>query len=112
MKLLGRNYRITDFQAALGISQLKKLDEFIRRKNEIVSMYNEAFDAMSEINNNPNDFPVTEEVFSRIVTFPLFPKMTEDEVLNVIDIVKEFGTASDTNYLYGLAKLIDKGAKV
>jgi dTDP-4-amino-4,6-dideoxygalactose transaminase len=40
--------------------------------------------------NNPEDFPVTEEVFSRIVTLPLFSKMTDDEVLNVIEIVKEY----------------------
>jgi dTDP-4-amino-4,6-dideoxygalactose transaminase len=29
-------------------------------------------------------------VFSRIVTLPLFSKMTDDEVLNVIEIVKEY----------------------
>lgn len=41
MKYLGRNYRITDFQAALGISQLRKLDGFIKRRSELASMYNE-----------------------------------------------------------------------
>lgn len=40
---LGYNYRITDFQCALGISQMKKLDWFITRRKEIVSKYNEAF---------------------------------------------------------------------
>jgi len=40
MKLLGRNYRMTDFQAALGISQLKKLDRFIKTRNELASKYN------------------------------------------------------------------------
>ncbi|MDG6244982.1 MAG: UDP-4-amino-4,6-dideoxy-N-acetyl-beta-L-altrosamine transaminase [Methanolobus sp.] len=41
MKVLGRNYRMTDLQAALGISQLKKLDNFIERRNEIADLYNE-----------------------------------------------------------------------
>ena len=136
LKFLGRNYRITDFQAALGISQLKKLDEFIRRRERIVEMYSEDFEVVPEIetpivkpyvkhawhiytvllndisrdeffremrerdigvnvhyipiyrfsyyqeyfNFNPKDFPITEEVFSKIVTLPLFPKMEDDEV--------------------------------
>ncbi len=40
---LGYNYRITDFQAALIVSQLKKLDSFAARRKEIVNRYNEAF---------------------------------------------------------------------
>lgn len=41
MRELGYNYRMTDIQAALGIEQLKRLDEFKRRRREIVSYYNE-----------------------------------------------------------------------
>lgn len=40
---LGYNYRMTDFQAALGLSQLKKLWTFSNRRSEIVNQYNEAF---------------------------------------------------------------------
>ena len=40
---LGYNYRLTDFQAALLISQLNKLERFKQRRKEIVETYNEAF---------------------------------------------------------------------
>ncbi|UOQ44122.1 UDP-4-amino-4,6-dideoxy-N-acetyl-beta-L-altrosamine transaminase [Halobacillus salinarum] len=43
MQHLGFNYRLTDLQAALGLSQLQKLDHFIKKRKHIVSLYNESF---------------------------------------------------------------------
>src|SRR3989338_1302477 len=43
MQDLGFNYRMTDIQAALGISQLKKLDRFIRARKSIAQKYHRAF---------------------------------------------------------------------
>ena len=40
---LGYNYRITDIQCALGISQMKKLPYFLKRRKEIAKKYQEAF---------------------------------------------------------------------
>lgn len=39
---LGFNYRMTDMQAALGLSQLKRLDEFVARRQQLVDRYNQA----------------------------------------------------------------------
>lgn len=38
---LGYNYRITDIQAALGLSQIKKINRFVKRRNEIALKYNQ-----------------------------------------------------------------------
>ena len=43
------NYRITDIQCALGLSQLKKIEKFIKIRREIVARYNKAFKNIKEI---------------------------------------------------------------
>lgn len=43
MQTLGFNYRLTDFQAALGSSQLKRADEGLIRRREIAALYEKAF---------------------------------------------------------------------
>jgi len=49
MHNLGYNYRITDFQAALGIEQLKKNDEWQILRRELVSNYDEEFKSINQI---------------------------------------------------------------
>ena len=39
--VLGLNYRMTDIQAALGLSQMTRLDEFVTKRHEIANRYNE-----------------------------------------------------------------------
>lgn len=46
---LGFNYRMTDFQAALLLSQLRKLPKFSARRKEIVKRYDKAFSEMPQI---------------------------------------------------------------
>ena len=145
---LGYNYRITDFQAALIISQMNKLEMFSARRKEIVKKYNEAFaeipeiivqkeipqsdttrhlyiirldldkltctrreffDAMSaenvqcQIHYVPVYWfpyyqhlgykkglcPKAEEVYKGIMSIPLYPKMTDQDVKDVIHAVKK-----------------------
>lgn len=49
MQQLGYNYRLTDIQSALGISQLKRADQGLKRRREIASVYNKAFKNKSYI---------------------------------------------------------------
>jgi perosamine synthetase len=46
---LGFNYRLTDIQCALGLSQLGKLSGFIDRRRSLASVYDAAFAAMPEV---------------------------------------------------------------
>ncbi|WP_026526756.1 UDP-4-amino-4,6-dideoxy-N-acetyl-beta-L-altrosamine transaminase [Butyrivibrio sp. VCD2006] len=147
-QMLGYNYRMTDFQAALLCSQMNRLDSFIARRKEIVEKYNEAFadldgiivqkelpesdtsrhlyiirldldklkctrkqffEAMSAENvqcqvhyvpvywmpvyhkmgHQKGECPVAEKIYSGIMSIPLYPRMTDDDVESVIKAVKK-----------------------
>ena len=49
MQFLGYNYRLTEIQAALGITQLAKCSRFIELRRKIVEMYNEGFRDLKEL---------------------------------------------------------------
>ncbi len=83
MRLLGYNYRLTDIQAALGISQLRKLDKFIKRRREIVSLYKDL------LKDNPYfELPPEEEyAFSSWHLYPV--KLKEPYIPYKRDIFEE-----------------------
>jgi UDP-4-amino-4,6-dideoxy-N-acetyl-beta-L-altrosamine transaminase len=56
MQTLGFNYRITDFQAALGISQLARNEKSVARRNEIAQQYKEAFEGKFKFQVLPANF--------------------------------------------------------
>jgi len=145
----GYNFRITDFQCALGLSQLKKINIFLKKRREIVTRYKHAFKNTRELilpleenyvksawhiyviqlkqeklkvgrkeifktfqkyglgvqihympihlhpfyrkkfNYKKGSFPIAEKYYERAITLPIFPKMKNEEIDNVIKIVKK-----------------------
>lgn len=146
---LGYNYRITDIQCALGLSQLGKLSLWLDRRREIARIYNEAFSDVPvitplkmrtdvshayhlypiqlELENltsdrgvifsslrqsgiganvhyipvhlhpfyrkrfgtKPGDCPVAESAYERLLTLPLHPNMSAQDIDKVVSIVRE-----------------------
>ncbi|MHA2142700.1 MAG: UDP-4-amino-4,6-dideoxy-N-acetyl-beta-L-altrosamine transaminase [Candidatus Thorarchaeota archaeon] len=48
MHHLGFNYRLTEIQAALGLSQLSRINQFVQRRREIAELYSDSLECMSE----------------------------------------------------------------
>lgn len=71
MQHLGFNYRMTDMQATLGSSQLRKIDRFIKRRREIAESYNEAF-----LNNPFFNIPI--EKTNLFAAYHLYPIRLKD----------------------------------
>jgi len=108
-QLLGYNYRLTDLQCALAVSQLKKLDRFAARRRELAEQYDrftrkEIYDALQaeNIGVNVHYIPVyyfpyyqqlgyqkglcprAEEYYESCLTLPLFYSMTDRDQLDVV----------------------------
>jgi UDP-4-amino-4,6-dideoxy-N-acetyl-beta-L-altrosamine transaminase len=60
MQELGYNYRITDFQAALGLSQLNRANEGLSKRKLIAKKYDEAFKNINEVYAQLNELQDTE----------------------------------------------------
>lgn len=73
---LGYNYRITDIQCALILSQLDKLEPFVRRRREIVARYNEAFLQLPQL-------VVQQEIPESDTTRHLYILRIRPELLNI-----------------------------
>ncbi len=143
------NYELADFSAALGRNQLKRLDSFIKKRNEIAKIYDGVFeqigkkgrisrkgicfryvvevdnpdrfiDAMKKCgvncakpvfkplhqyfeakpqklrakrddldSNKSKEFPNTERAMNRAVSIPVYPSLTDSEIAQILDAIKE-----------------------
>ncbi len=73
--VLGYNYKLTDIQAALGISQLKRLNSFVNERNEIAKIYN------AELSNLPLKLPhIIKENYS---SFHLYVIRLENDKIKI-----------------------------
>ena len=96
MQSLGYNYRMTDIQAALGISQFRKLDKFIDRRKEISRLYD------SEFRDNPwFDIPPVRSYASS--SYHLYPIRFKDEFIQrkkeIFSRLKERGFGVQVHYI-------------
>lgn len=70
MQQLGYNYRLTDIQAALGLSQLRKADRFLQARRRIAAFYDQAFSQTAGI-------AFLEEGPDRLCAYHLYPLLFE-----------------------------------
>lgn len=75
MHELGFNYRITDIQCALGLSQLNKLDSFVKSRRRIAKIYDEIFE------DNPY-FDVTIQKENSKSAYHLYPILLKDNLIS------------------------------
>jgi len=139
---LGYNYRLTDMQAALGLSQLQRADQMLTRRRAIAARYDAAFadtnvqtiippenvghayhlyvvqvddrkgiyehlranNIFAQVHyipvhtmpyyqqqgNKPGDYPLAERYYTRCLSLPMYPTLTDEEQQYVIDQVLAF----------------------
>ena len=97
---LGWNDRITDFQCALGISQLNQLADFTSRRREIVAQYNAAFSAFEwlstpKLRNLPDRELISWHLYSVQIDFQQLGK-TRTQVMQEL---REQGVGTQVLYI-------------
>jgi dTDP-4-amino-4,6-dideoxygalactose transaminase len=96
MHALGFNYRISDIQAALGMSQLRKLDRFVSRRREIAERYETAF------TSNPLFATPPERSYAKS-SYHLYPIRLSDKLRRnkseIFSALRKAGTGVQVHYI-------------
>ncbi len=97
MQELGFNYRMTDIQAGLGSSQLRRCDEFVKRRKKIADSYGQAFKNVEWI-TIPYERPGTFSAYHLYVIKIDFKKIgkTREEVVSDL---KKVGVGTQVHYI-------------
>ena len=93
---LGYNYRMTDIHAALGISQMNRLDEFIKKRHEIAKIYDE------ELSQLPIKLPhQNEDSFSSFHLYVIRLELKKIKMSheNVFNTLRENGIGVNLHYI-------------
>lgn len=93
---LGYNYRITDIQAALGTSQLKKLTDFKGRRTEIINIYNAGLSGLALLRTPKED--VADACMHLYVVQIDFEKMNKTRA-HVMDSLKTRNIGTQVHYI-------------
>ena len=93
---LGFNYRMTDIQAALGLSQMNRLDEFVTRRHEIAKIYDEQLSALPVVT------PFQElDTYSSYHLYPIrvLENSTHTTQNQVYDHLRKNGVGANLHYI-------------
>jgi UDP-4-amino-4,6-dideoxy-N-acetyl-beta-L-altrosamine transaminase len=90
---LGYNYRITDIQCALGVSQMRKLDRFLERRRELVARYNQALEGWKDI-ATPYQLPDTISGWHLYIV-----QISNHDRLAVFEKMREAGIGVNVHYI-------------